>query len=240
MRRSGHGNDDLTIDLQGIALTVPNRGATVAHGITDGIYGDVELEVFGVLASMCKVIVDVGANVGAYCCVAANNAPTSATIVAFESDAENLVYLHKNIKSIEQFGWKPRIRAEETTLDADLTLDEYASAHLTNPVELLRVAAEGHEGDVLRGATKMLSQERPTLFLAFAPARLDNRKFSPQEFLDLVFETYEHIFIVDEPGATIRRCTKDELIDNDGYKTVHLIAAAQHLHLMTIGVRCNK
>ena len=56
-----------------------------------GFYEKIELDVFERLAAISNTIVDVGANIGLYCCIAAVRAPDhAAMIVAFEPVPENL------------------------------------------------------------------------------------------------------------------------------------------------------
>jgi hypothetical protein len=94
-----------------------------------------------------------------------------------------------------------------------VSLDDYAGQNLQDSlIDLLKVDVEGFEGAVLRGARKTLNEDRPTLFIEFVPENLINCGFGPDEFLEIIFEIYDNVFMVDEPRATIKPCSKDDLL----------------------------
>ena len=58
-------------------------------------------------------------------------------------------------------------------------------------------------GAVLRGAWRTLHEDRPTLLIEFVPDNLVNCGFRPEDFLDLIFEIYDTVLVVDEPRAAV-------------------------------------
>jgi hypothetical protein len=55
----------------------------------------------------------------------------------------------------------------------------------------------------------------------------------------MIFGTYNKVFRVEEEGATIRGCTRGELLLGKGNKNVSLIATSQLGHAMAIEAHSN-
>jgi len=100
--RFGIASGEVTTNFRGVQLTVPTHDITIAPGLVGGFYEKIELDVFERLAAISRVIVDVGANIGLYCCIAADRAPAFGKIVAFEPVPENLRYLRRNLGENER------------------------------------------------------------------------------------------------------------------------------------------
>lgn len=96
--RFGSANGEVTTNFRGVQLTAPTRDITIVPGLVDGFYERIELDVFERLAAITKTVVDVGANIGLYCCIAADRVPAFGEIVAFEPVSENLRYLKRNLE----------------------------------------------------------------------------------------------------------------------------------------------
>jgi FkbM family methyltransferase len=108
--RLGVANGEVTTHLRGVRLTFPTMDIILAPGLMGGFYEKIELDVFERLTAISATIVDVGANIGLYCCIAAHRAPAAAKIVAFEPVPENLGYLRRNL---EQNEMAARVMVEE-------------------------------------------------------------------------------------------------------------------------------
>jgi FkbM family methyltransferase len=259
--RFGSASGEITANLRGIRLTVPTKDITIVPGLVGGFYEKIELDVFERLAAISGTIVDVGANVGLYCCIAADQAPASGQIVAFEPVSENLKYLRRNLKENErtarvvveeqavgQASGKLQIYLAEGSIGTHspsaknapssttsitvpaVSLDDYVQQKLRDRhIDLLKVDVEGYEGAVLRGARRILHEDKPTLFIEFVPDHLVNCGFSPGEFLEIIFSTYDNVYLVDEPRATFKPCGKHDLLGRAarGYKNVNLIATSE-------------
>lgn len=91
------------------------------------------------------------------------------------------------------------------------SLDRYLSANGIGPVDLLKIDVEGYDGAVLRGAADTIKQATPTLFVEYGPAQLRNCGFDPDDFLDIIFDLYGHVLLIDEARRSVRRCTRHEL-----------------------------
>ena len=265
--RFGSASGEVTTNFRGAQLTIPTKDITIAPGLMGGFYEKIELEVFERLAAISKTIVDVGANIGLYCCVAADRAPASGRIVAFEPVPENLRYLRRNLEENErtarvvveeqavgQASGKIQIYLAEGSIGTHspsaknalnsttsitvpaVSLDDYGQQKLRDrPIDLLKVDVEGYEVAVLRGARRTLHEDKPTLFIEFVPDHLVNCGFRPGEFLDIVFEIYDDVFLVDEPGATFKPCSKHDLLrySTRGYKNANRSPPRNRISLPT-------
>lgn len=259
--RFGSAGDEVTSVFRGVRLTCPTRDITIVPGLVGGFYEKIELDVFERLAASSETIVDVGANIGLYSCIAALRSPASCEIIAFEPVPENLSYLRRNLADN---GQASRVTIEERAVGESagpmrmhldggsigthslsagnvrnsttsitvpmVSLDDYVKRKLRyRPVDLLKVDVEGYEGAVLHGARKTLREGRPTLLIEFVPAHLLNCGHGPAEFLDVIFQGYDTVYLVDEPRATFRPCSQHDLLDYSGrgYKHANLIATSQ-------------
>ena len=256
--RFGAASGEVTTNFRGVQLTVPTEDITIVPGLVGGFYERIELDVFERLAAISETIVDVGANIGLYCCIAADRTPAVGKVVAFEPVPENLNYLRRNIESN---GRTARVVVEELAVGQDsgkiqiylakgsigthspsaknalnsttsvtvavVSLDGYVQQKLRDrPIDLLKVDVEGYEVAVLRGAERTLRECKPTLLIEFVPGHLVNCGFRPDEFLDIVFGIYDNVFLVDEPRATFKPCSKQDLLgySSRSYKNANLIA----------------
>ncbi len=259
--RFGSASDEVTTNFRGLQLIVPTKDITIVPGLVGGFYEKIEIDVFERLAGISNTIVDVGANIGLYCCIAADRASANCKIVAFEPVSENLRYLGRNLQendrtakvvveeqavgqtsgeiqiyllegSIGRHSASAKNALNSTTSITvpEVSLDDYAKQKLQDrPVDLLKVDVEGYEGAVLRGAQRTLREDSPTLFIEFVPHHLANCNFSSSEFLDMIFETYDNVFLVNEPRATFKACSKHDLLDysTKRYKNANLIATSK-------------
>jgi|HubBroStandDraft_4_1064222.scaffolds.fasta_scaffold153477_2 FkbM family methyltransferase len=260
--RFGNPGDEISVDFRGVKLTALTRDATIVPGLVGGFYEKIELDVFEQISKSSSTIIDVGANIGLYSCIAASHGPESRTVVAFEPVPENLRYLRLNLeqntlparvvveeKAVGESAGDVRIYLAEGSIGTHspsaknalgsttyisapmVTLDEYAAEYLHCPVDVLKVDVEGYEGAVLRGASNILHRDHPTLFVEFVPRHLENCEFSPVDFLNMIFELYDHVFLVDEPRATVKGCSKDDLLDGRReHKNANLIAVSGERH----------
>jgi FkbM family methyltransferase len=259
--RFGSASDEVTTIFRGVRLTSPTRDITIVPGLVGGFYEKIELDVFERLAAISETIIDIGANIGLYCCIAAYRAPVNCEIMAFEPVPDNLRYLRRNLednsqaarvtieeRAVGQVGGHIQIHLDGGSIgthspSADnirnstasitvplVSLDEYVQQKFGDrPVDLVKVDVEGYEGAVLHGARETLREGRPTLFIEFVPVHLLNCGFKPAEFLDVIFQVYDKVFLVDEPRATFKPCSKQELLEYSGrgHKNANLIATSK-------------
>ncbi len=263
------GTADVVAGFRGTRLTIPGSDAWYPAAIVGGFYEAIELDLLERLAACSRTVLDVGANIGIYACVAGTRLPDEGRLIAFEPAPRNLEYLRRNL---DDNGLSDRVRVEPVAvgesagetllyLDADCggnnslaagmvpnstdavpvavtSLDAFlASADLPSPVDLVKIDVEGYDGYVLRGAAGLLRDQRPTLLVEFVAGHLVRAGFSPAEFLDLVFGTYSHVFVINEPRGRFEPCGRDELAglaDRAARLNLNLVAVDRPEHLRLI------
>ncbi|HEY6794176.1 MAG TPA: FkbM family methyltransferase [Kineosporiaceae bacterium] len=109
MFRFGHSGHEVVVPFRGLRLTAPNRDVTIVPGLVGGFYETIELDIFEQLAARSRTIIDVGANIGLYSCLAAQHGPTGSRVVAFEPVPDNVAYLRRNLA---ENGHGVRVRVE--------------------------------------------------------------------------------------------------------------------------------
>lgn len=114
--RLGYPAAEVTTRFRGSSLTVPTGDVTLVPGLIGGYYEQIELDVFQQVCETSLVVVDVGANVGLFTCLAANRVPAGGQVVAFEPIPANLHYLRHNI---EQNGYAGRVDLQAQAVGED-------------------------------------------------------------------------------------------------------------------------
>lgn len=259
--RLGYPSDEVSISFRGVNLTLPTGDVTIVPGLIGGYYEKIGLDVFERLCATSRSVVDVGANIGLFSCLAASRLAAGGSVVSFEPIPANLRYLRQNLAQngsaelvtveasavgeragdIEIFLVEGSIgthsASSRNALDSAnsvtvpvVNLDAYAQ-RLSGPIDVLKVDVEGYEGHVLRGARAVLTQQRPSLFVEYVPVHLTNCGFPPAELLDIVFDNYAQVYLVDDVRGTIQRRTKTELLDpSHEHKNANLIAVDAQAH----------
>jgi len=155
-----------------------------------GTYEVARLREFAGVLKQGDVVYDVGANVGIYTLHAGFGVGASGWVYAFEPLARNLHYLRQHVRlnnlqnctivenaicnqegtlAFSAAGWDPsmaRICAEGEISVPSTTLDicVYGKKHL-RPPNVVKIDVEGAESEVLKGATRTISEFHPTMFL---------------------------------------------------------------------------
>lgn len=116
------------------------------------------------------------------------------------------------------------------------SIDTYAFG-CTPPlaVDVLKIDVEGYDGYALRGAAKVLTEQQPALLVEFVPSDLATAGFAPAEFLELVYDCYPHVYVIDEPRRRLSHCTAEDL-RRYGERSVNLnlLAVRRPEHVDTI------
>lgn len=163
-------------------------------------------------------VVDVGANIGYYCLMFCRAIGPTGRIVAVEPSPENLPLLEL---AIRRNGMTDRVEVVSCAVgdepgvvglgsgtnsgvlkaanDAPFrvrldTLDNL----IQGPIDMLKIDVEGFEAFALRGAKRILREQRPTLFIEIHPAHLLALGSSAVEIIQLLHEFYDDVAVYDQ------------------------------------------
>jgi FkbM family methyltransferase len=188
--------------------------------MVQGIFEPIETDVVRNILQDVDVLVNVGANIGYYCCHALS---MGKQVIAFEPMDRNLRYLYKNIKAnnwtgVEIFpialsnnigvleiyggntgasvikGWAG-ISEEYVTLVPSSTMDIVLGDRLKGKKVLVIVDVEGAEKWMLEGAKKMLTSEPKPIWLV----EINSAEHQPENIAinpDMIPVTMERIELV--------------------------------------------
>jgi FkbM family methyltransferase len=255
--RAGYGSGDVEVAFRGLRIVVPATDVTAAPGVLGGFYERLELDVFSTLARRSSLVVDVGGNIGLFTCVAASQM-VEGSVITFEPVPTNLDYLRRNLELnglahlvevvdravSDEIGTAPIYLAEGTgthslasavaasarQIEVEVTtLDHWLG---DRAVDLLKIDVEGFDIHVLRGGMTLLERARPTLFVEYSAPAMIAAGFEPTDLLRRIFDTYESVFLVDEPKRIFRPVLPEEVPALSGpHAYWNLIAVANPAHL---------
>jgi FkbM family methyltransferase len=166
---------------------------------------------FGLLRSGMTVV-DVGANIGFTALLAAVRVGTEGKVIAFEPHPANFATLKGNLElnphlhvtpfnlgldsvagaanMVEPIKRNPggfRVTDSDSGTPVRLeSLDRLQAVEEVRPIHVMKIDTEGFEGGVLRGATSILQEDRPTVFLELSENLLRDQGTSISEVLGLL------------------------------------------------------
>ncbi|MGH3392565.1 MAG: FkbM family methyltransferase [Actinomadura sp.] len=257
------GGRDVEARYRGVVLAGPAWDRTIMPSVSAGYYEEFEVGVFERLAAASTSILDVGANIGVYACTGAACLPPEGRLIAFEPVPENLGYLRRNVEvnglddrvtvepmavgaapgeltlhlSNEQSGKHSAAAANAGESVSAVTvpmtsIDAYLAGNPAADPEIIKIDVEGYEGFALRGAAETLAG-RPTLLFELHPELQANCGCDADQLLDLVFDRYPWVFLVDELTNRLRACTRVDLDEPGavGLYRSNLVAIGRREHL---------
>ena len=160
-------------------------------------------------------IVDIGANIGYYVLMFAQLAGPHGKIVAVEPSPENLPELelnivHNNLYNVEIISKAVGAESKQIGLlsgiNSGVTQNARASFYVeqdlidnivTTAVDFLKIDIEGYEEYALSGATRVLSQDRPILFVEVHPHHLTQYGSSVERVVKLLRRYYESMTVIE-------------------------------------------
>ena len=196
--------------------------------LNEELYEPQETAIVSSLLSDGSVMIDVGANIGYFTLLAAEECGPSGSVIAFEPDDVNRGYLvanaesgeHDNIEihseavssregaralylSATNFGRHSFAAANVPNRAArafvpTTTLDA-AAADIPESSELvIKIDVEGAEGEVLRGGSKTLARRAVSVWLEFWPAGLESNGTDALQLLDWLDSYKFHTAVYDD------------------------------------------
>lgn len=188
-----------------------------------------------------NTIIDVGANIGYYTVLLADKVGNTGKIYAFEPDKINFEILKKNVeannlknveiinaavgskagklklhKSKENLGdhklYKTPLGSAASPLDERETvkiikLDDY----IKEPIDLMKIDTQGWEPEVIEGAKKIISKNKPIMFLEYSPASYQIAKLDGQKMMRNLSKIYKNIWWIDEWLYIYKKLSQKEI-----------------------------
>ncbi len=192
----------------------------------NGSYEKATLGLWQQLAKQCELIVDIGAHTGVYT-LAARSANSEASVVSFEPSYINYGRLNLNMRInrfntgntfVHAVGDKDEVLPFSILMPMDylsaggalgtrtgahvtpvqvVALDTFISSAFKPKVGMVKIDTEGHESEVIRGMTGLISASRPIIFFECIGAEAGAATQSQLEILGYRF------FEVDDAAETI-------------------------------------
>lgn len=173
--------------------------------------------------------VDVGANLGLYSILTSLEAVRHGVWAeAFEPDPETFRFLTRNLalnscnrvtthqlavsrspgmgkldNTSPLLGCHHLTDAEEGIPVSLTSLDAFFADDMTR-VKLIKIDVEGHEPDVIAGATELIRQAKPTVFMEFVSQHLRRSGHDPEEFLERLIRIFPSVGCIDELTGKVR------------------------------------
>lgn len=222
-----------------VKLRLPGHDLGLAPGLQGGYYEKLQLQIYSKLALKSPVIFDVGANIGLYAVIGGKNLKKNGHVIAFEPIPSNIEFLQENIKinnlknvkvvayavgederSLELYLSSKSVgnhsaggegdRDYDSVLEVQQTsIDKYITTSKLTKIDLIKIDVEGYDGHVLKGALKTIAMHKPTIMVECIPKLLKRCGFEPAEFAKILFENYEHCYLINEANNTVEKVNKD-------------------------------
>ena len=162
---------------------------SATHGCWLGSYESEKQRRFASSIGQGATVMDVGANVGFYTLIASRQVGSQGRVVAIEPNERNLTFLRRHVamNACAQVsivaaaagrmdgsthftqGTNPsmgHVSVDGAELVSLRSLDSLKKELRLGRVEVMKIDVEGFELDVLEGAATILSEDKPTIFLA--------------------------------------------------------------------------
>jgi FkbM family methyltransferase len=254
--RSMYREGEATAEYKGVKLTLPTKDTAIVPSILGGYFESLELDLFAKAAEGSAIVLDIGANIGLFSCVAGKALRSDGAVYAFEPIAENAAYFRRNLlnnhltnvqliesavgqevgeldifvssESIATHSASSRYSRSSERVSVPMTsIDAFVTSRGIGHVDVIKTDVEGYDGYVLKGAMETIKSHRPTIFVEYAPISLKECGFEPADFADQLFMNYDYCFRFDEVSHHTSRMTKQALLALPVYCNENLVFTNQ-------------
>lgn len=206
------------------AGNIEDSASIANHVVTGGVPERFEVCIVGALFPFMKSVIDIGANTGLYCCLAAQLCPQEAVIHSFEPQASCCDTLRR---TVSLNNWENRlfvhqvgIFSEKKTLLLSLsgtgstfvnafndgkqlpsvsvqvdTIDNQAELLQLTKVDFMKIDVEGAELDVLKGGERLIVRDKPVLFIELAD-RIRGRNYVNPDYTVTINWLCKHDYLI--------------------------------------------
>ena len=222
-------------------LDLDDRGVGLA--ILMGVFEPFETELFARCIRDSMTVVDVGANVGYYSLLAARRVGNGGRVFAIEAnpavysmllqniavnDYHEIIPVNRCVSNLSgearfridravagESGMLPRYEAErQDTITVDTgTLDDLLP---DGAADVLKIDIEGAEGLALMGASRLLRNCRPQIFMEFVPALLTKMGTPPADVLGTIKQYGYSTYLINEKSRTLQTIADEDEIPSGG------------------------
>jgi FkbM family methyltransferase len=172
--------------------------SSIAHCVANGeVPEEFEVMIVRHFLPGVKNFIDIGANIGIYCFVAAKNCPADAKILAYEPQPncskilEKTIFLNNWEEKVKAFNlgiadkegkmelhlagtgssfnnaFNDNANLQKTVVLTD-TLDNQVKKNLNGKVDFIKIDVEGFEQKVLEGGIETIKRDQPIIFIEIA------------------------------------------------------------------------
>ncbi len=267
--RFAYGDAGSVVEFRGMQFKVPGNDASAVPGLVGGYYESISFQFFESLAANAKVVFDVGGCFGIYAVGAAKAMHDDGLVVCFEPEPTNFEFAAENIvlNGVATVGLVPEAVGKESgdgtiyvrprnfggaSLSparevggearpvAVTTLDDFCSLRGIASVDLIKIDVEGHEGDVLCGATGVL-QTRPSILIEFAAEVTRQAGYRLEDVSQRLAEYYDHFLVIDDVRHRTRWAKADELVHlAERRASLNVLAIQREEDLAVVGNQANR
>ncbi|VXD24799.1 FkbM family methyltransferase [Planktothrix paucivesiculata] len=220
-------------DIFNMAFSYPERVGTVAND-------QMATKLVTTICQSHKTFVDVGAHIGSVISEVANTDST-IKIVAIEAIPEKIVKLRRKFPFIElhdcavgesrgevsffvhlkQSGYsslrRPVSLNELETYEIKVPIKRLDEIVLSNDIDVIKIDVEGAELGVLRGSTKILNENRPTIMFESGPQLDDDLGYTKEELYEFFFSSDYVVLIPNRVAHNDFGLSKDGFIESHLY-----------------------
>ncbi len=222
-----------TVRFHGYKLALNPRDHVMGSALLRGYYEPLSTKLFLESISPGMRVVDCGANIGIYTCLASGAVGKEGKVYSFEPEPQNFACLTETIRLNQLANVQPECLAlSDRNGEASLflsemnmgdhrigeidekrrsvristrTLDSYWGGNIPE-IDVLKIDVQGAEGLVFKGMTETIAKSpKLKIFMEFWPYALRRCGTNPQDLLDTLLVWGFSFQLIDQDGGRLRR-----------------------------------